>query len=43
MIFLSEIQHYPMYIMGAMDEKLSQQNLSNPADTANFIFLYPEL
>jgi hypothetical protein len=32
-----------MYILGVMDETLSQQNLSNPADTADFIILYLEL
>jgi hypothetical protein len=29
--------------MGAMDVTLSHQNLSNPADTADFIILYLEL
>jgi hypothetical protein len=32
-----------MSILGAMDETLSQKNLSNPADTADFIILYLEL
>jgi hypothetical protein len=32
-----------MYILGAMDETLSQQNLSNPADTVDFVNLYLEL
>jgi hypothetical protein len=32
-----------MYILGAMDETLSQQNLLNPADIADFIILYLEL
>jgi hypothetical protein len=40
---MSKIQHYPTYILGAMDETLSHQNLSNPADTADFIILYLEL
>jgi hypothetical protein len=30
-------------IMQAMDETLSHQNLSNPADAADFIILYLEL
>jgi hypothetical protein len=32
-----------MYIVGVMYETLSQPNLSNPADTADFIILYLEL
>jgi hypothetical protein len=40
---MSEIQHYPTYMLGAMDQTLSQQNLSNPADTTDFILLYLEL
>jgi hypothetical protein len=32
-----------MYILVAMDETLSQQNLPNHADTAYFIILYLEL
>jgi hypothetical protein len=32
-----------MYILETMDETLSQQNLSNPADAADFIILYLEL
>jgi hypothetical protein len=43
MICLSKIQHYSMYILGVMDETRSQQNLSNPADTADFIIFYLEL
>jgi hypothetical protein len=30
-------------VLGAMDETLSHQNLSNPADTADFIILYLQL
>jgi hypothetical protein len=40
---LSKIQHYPIYNLGAMDEIPIHQNLSNPADTADFIILYLEL
>jgi hypothetical protein len=32
-----------MSILGVMGEILSQQNLSNPADIADFIILYLEL
>jgi hypothetical protein len=31
-----------MYILEVMEETLIQQNLSNPADTADFIILYLE-